>query len=205
MLISAFPPWQKRRFCHFLYFRRGGNVDFADFCISAVAETSFFAFFTHPKPRKRHFSHFPLIRGLGNSVFRIFHSSEASETLFFSFFAHPRPRTDKKPRNLALTTRRKTENPDRRLAENNRPRAFGRCGAWGRERFLQKKCQNKSACVPVSMRCKISRRSSCNQISSQSTSDTFLEQAAKACGIFYLIHVPAPFISEAVPSMYKGH
>ena len=32
-------PWQKRRFCHFLYFRRGRNVDFAIFCISAVAET----------------------------------------------------------------------------------------------------------------------------------------------------------------------
>ena len=45
------PPWQKRRFCHFLYFRRGGNVDFADFCISAMAETSFFAFFAHPRPR----------------------------------------------------------------------------------------------------------------------------------------------------------
>ena len=33
------PPWQKRRFCHFLHFRRGGNVDFAVFCISAAAET----------------------------------------------------------------------------------------------------------------------------------------------------------------------
>ena len=33
------PPWRKRRFCHFLYFRRGGNVDFTVFRISAVAET----------------------------------------------------------------------------------------------------------------------------------------------------------------------
>ncbi len=47
------PPWRKRRFCRFLHFRRGGNVDFVVFlyfrrggnvvfrvfCISAVAET----------------------------------------------------------------------------------------------------------------------------------------------------------------------
>ncbi len=25
------PPWRKRRFCHFLYFRRGGNVIFRIF------------------------------------------------------------------------------------------------------------------------------------------------------------------------------
>ena len=33
------PPWQKRRFFHFLHFRRGRNVDFAVFCISSVGET----------------------------------------------------------------------------------------------------------------------------------------------------------------------
>ena len=102
-----------------------------------------------------------------------------------------------------LTTRRKTENPSWRFVGKQASHAL--FVNVGRKRFPQKKCQNKLACVPVSMRCKISRRSSCNQISSQSTSDTFLERAAKACGIFYLIHVPAPFISEAVPSMYKGH
>ena len=47
------PPWRKRRFCRFLHFRHGGNVVFADFCISAVAETSFFAFFAHPRPRMK--------------------------------------------------------------------------------------------------------------------------------------------------------
>ena len=33
------PPWRKRSFSRFLHFRRGGNVDFVVFCISAVAET----------------------------------------------------------------------------------------------------------------------------------------------------------------------
>ena len=33
------PPWRKRIFYRFPHFRRGGNVDFAIFCISAVAET----------------------------------------------------------------------------------------------------------------------------------------------------------------------
>ena len=143
-----------------------------------MAETLILPISAFPPWRKRHFSHFPLVRALGRT-----------KTVKFGI-----DHTTGKP-----------EIPTGGLRENNRPRALGRCGAWGRERFPQKKCQNKSACVPVSMRCKISRRSSCNQISSQSTSDTFLEQAAKACGIFYLIHVPAPFISEAVPSMYKGH
>ena len=105
----------------FFRFRGLGNVIFRIFRSSEASETSFFAFFTHPRPRKRHFSHFSLIRGLGNVIFRIFHSSEASETSFFAFFAHPRPRIKQKPRNLALTTRRKTENPGWRLAENNRP------------------------------------------------------------------------------------
>ncbi len=35
----VFPPWRKRSFSRFLHFRRGGNVDFVVFCISAVAET----------------------------------------------------------------------------------------------------------------------------------------------------------------------
>ena len=33
------PPWRKRIFYRFPFFRRGRNVDFAIFCISAVAET----------------------------------------------------------------------------------------------------------------------------------------------------------------------
>ena len=44
-----------------------------------------------------------------------------AETSFFSFSAHPRSRTDKKPRNLALTTRRKTENPGWRFAGKQSP------------------------------------------------------------------------------------
>ena len=48
-------------------------------------------------------------------------ASAVAETSFFSFSAHPRPRTDKKPRNLALTTRRKTENPGWRFAGKQSP------------------------------------------------------------------------------------
>ena len=65
-----------------------------------------------------------------------------------------------------LTTRRKTENPGWRFVGKQASHAL--FVNVGRKRFPQKKCQNKLACVPVSMRCKISRRSSCNQISSQS-------------------------------------
>ena len=105
----------------FLSSRRLFSLKNRIFHSSEASETSFFAFFTHPSPRKRHFSHFSLIRGLGNVIFRIFHSSEPSETSFFAFFAHPRPRIKQKPRNLALTTRRKTENPDRRFAGKQAP------------------------------------------------------------------------------------
>ena len=61
------PPWQKRRFFHFLYFRRGRNVDFSIFCISAVGETQILPISAFPPWRKRHFSHFSLIRGLGRT------------------------------------------------------------------------------------------------------------------------------------------
>ena len=77
-----------------------------------------------PPWQKRRFCWFLHFRHGGNVIFRIFHSSEASETLFFSFFAHPRPRTDKKPWNLALTTRRKTENPGWRFAGKQSPPRF---------------------------------------------------------------------------------
>ena len=58
---------------------RGGNVDFADFCISAVAETYFLPFSVFPPWRKRHFSHFPLVRALGRTKtvkFGIDHTTE---------------------------------------------------------------------------------------------------------------------------------
>ena len=73
------PPWRKRRFCRFLHFRRGGNVDFAIFCISAVAETYFLPFSVFPPRRKRRFCRFLHFRRGGNVIFRIFHSAEAAD------------------------------------------------------------------------------------------------------------------------------
>ena len=73
------PPWRKRIFYHFPFFRRGGNVNFADFRISAVAETYFLPFSVFPPWRKRHFSHFPLVRALGRTKtvkFGIDHTTE---------------------------------------------------------------------------------------------------------------------------------
>ncbi len=94
------------------------------FCISAVAETSILPFFVFPPWQKRRFCHFlHFVRGR-NVVFRVFCISPVGETSFFSFSTHPRPRTDKKPRNLALTTRRKTENPGWRFAGKQSPPRF---------------------------------------------------------------------------------
>ena len=74
------PPWRKRRFCHFLYFRRGGNVFFADFRISAVAETYFLPFSVFPPRRKRRFCRF-LYFGRGRNVdFAVFCISAVDET-----------------------------------------------------------------------------------------------------------------------------
>ena len=74
------PPRLKRRFCHFLYFRRGGNVFFADFRISAVAETYFFPFSVFPPWRKRRFFRFPFFRRGGNVDFAVFCISSVGET-----------------------------------------------------------------------------------------------------------------------------
>ena len=73
------PPWRKRIFYHFPFFRRGGNVFFADFRISAVAETYFLPFSVFPPWRKRRFCRFlHFVRGR-NVIFIIFRSSEASD------------------------------------------------------------------------------------------------------------------------------
>ncbi len=73
------PPWRKRRFCHFLYFRRGGSVDFAVFCISAVAETYFLPISAFPPWQKRRFYRFlHFVRGR-NVDFAVFCISSVGE------------------------------------------------------------------------------------------------------------------------------
>ncbi len=74
------PPWRKRRFCRFLHFRHGGNVDFADFCISAVAETLILPISAFPPWRKRRFCRFLHFRRGGNVDFAVFCISAVAET-----------------------------------------------------------------------------------------------------------------------------
>ena len=74
------PPWRKRIFYHFPFFRRGGNVNFADFRISAVAETYFLPFSVFPPWRKRRFCRFlHFVRGR-NVDFAVFCISPVGET-----------------------------------------------------------------------------------------------------------------------------
>ena len=74
------PPWRKRIFYRFPHFRRGGNVDFAVFCISAMAETYFLPFSAFPPWRKRRFCRFLHFRHGGNVDFAIFCISAVAET-----------------------------------------------------------------------------------------------------------------------------
>ena len=74
------PPRRKRRFCHFLYFRRGGSVDFVIFCISAVAETLILPISAFPPWRKRRFCHFLYFRRGGSVDFAVFCISSVGET-----------------------------------------------------------------------------------------------------------------------------
>ena len=74
------PPWQKRIFYRFPHFRRGRNVDFAIFCISAVAETYFLPFSAFPPWQKRRFCRFlHFVRGR-NVDFAVFCISPVGET-----------------------------------------------------------------------------------------------------------------------------
>ena len=74
------PPWRKRIFYRFPFFRRGGNVDFAMFCISAVAETYFLLISAFPPWQKRRFCHFLYFRRGRNVDFAVFCISSVGET-----------------------------------------------------------------------------------------------------------------------------
>ena len=74
------PPWRKRIFYRFPFFRRGGNVDFADFCISAVAETLILLIFAFRPWAKRSFSRFLYFARGRNVDFAVFCISSVGET-----------------------------------------------------------------------------------------------------------------------------
>ena len=83
------PPWQKRRFCHFLYFRHGRNVFFTVFRISAVAETYFLLIFAFRPWAKRRFCRFlHFVRGR-NVDFAVFCISSVDETQILPISAFP--------------------------------------------------------------------------------------------------------------------
>ena len=71
--FSPFPRDWKTVLRHFFSFGRGRNTVFAVFPVSAVAETLFLLFSTHPPWRKADFQRFLSVVPLRKAIFAVFY------------------------------------------------------------------------------------------------------------------------------------